>query len=403
MKRRTAFAISVVVSALILGAALMYFDLRQMVEFVRHARRSLMLAGVGLTVAAYVLRGRMRSLARTKAAGVRQPASGALSVVEETRASLRQLGASVELKPAPRYEIHLSIVIPAYNEQARLPRTLLETIRWGTARNINFEIVVADDGSRDETLAIGRLFEESDVRVRVLACPHLGKGAAVRTGMLNANGRFILFMDADGATPLTEIGKLFAAVEAGHDVAIGSRVALHPSEVEVRTSLHRRLIGRTFAFLVGLFAVEGIRDTQCGFKMFRREAAVAIFSRQKTVGFAFDVEILLIAHRLSLPIAEIPVNWVAQPGSKVNLVADSIRMLRDISRLRWLHRNFDASPSPLEGELARLKLAGLGAPAAQAVRTHPAPSHHPVPGGAEYSPDAGAAFDAERRKARAGS
>ncbi len=303
-------------------------------------------------------------LARPKSAVPGRPVTVvSSSVVEETRSNLGQLAASVGLKPARRGEYQLSIVIPAYNEQARLPRTVLETIRWCTARNLGFELIIADDGSRDETLVLGRLFEESDVRVRALACPHMGKGAAVRMGMLNTRGRIVLFMDADGATPLNEIPKLLAAIEQGHDVAIGSRALGRPAEVEVRASLHRRFIGRIFAFFVNLFAVEGIADTQCGFKMFRREAAVAIFSRQKTAGFAFDVEILLIARRLSLSIAEIPVNWVAQPGSKINLVADSVRMLWDIGHLRWLHRNFEARPSPMEG--TQLTLAGQGVCAAQ--------------------------------------
>ena len=189
----------------------------------------------------------------------------------------------MELKPAPKGEVELSIVIPAYNEQARLPRTVLETIRWCTSQNLDFELIIADDGSRDETPALACLFEESDMRIRALACPHLGKGAAVRMGVLNAKGRFILFMDADGATPLNEILKLLSALEEGHDLAIGSRVVQHPGEVEVKTSFHRRLIGRVFAFFVNLFAIEGVADTQCGFKMFRREAARAIFSRRKNL------------------------------------------------------------------------------------------------------------------------
>jgi dolichyl-phosphate beta-glucosyltransferase len=253
---------------------------------------------------------------------------------------LSKLGASVELTPASRGEIQLSIVIPAYNEQARLPRTVLETIRWCTTRAFDYELIIVDDGSQDETLALGRLFEESEVRVRTLACPHMGKGAAVRMGILNAKGRVVLFMDADGATPLNEIPKLLAAIEQGHDVAIGSRVVQHPGQVKITTSLHRRFIGRVFALFVNLFTIEGIADTQCGFKMFSRDAAATIFSRQKTVGFAFDVEVLFIARRLSLSITEIPVNWVAQPGSKVNLVTDSVRMLWDICHIRWLHRNF---------------------------------------------------------------
>ena len=279
-------------------------------------------------------------LARSKADAVPGAAPAASSsVLEHTRSSLNQLGELVELKPASRGDIQLSIVIPAYNEQARLPRTILEAMHWFTNQKLNFELIIADDGSRDATLALARLFEEGDVRVRSLACPHMGKGAAVRMGMLNAKGQAVLFMDADGATPMSEIPKLLAALEAGHDVAIGSRVIQCPGEVEVKTPVHRKIIGRVFAFFVNIFAIGGIADTQCGFKMFRREAAQAIFSRQKTVGFAFDVEILFIARRLSLSVAEIPVNWIAQPGSKVNLVTDSLKMLWDISHIRWLHRN----------------------------------------------------------------
>jgi dolichyl-phosphate beta-glucosyltransferase len=173
----------------------------------------------------------------------------------------------------------------------------------------------------------------------------MGKGAAVRTGVLNATGRFVLFMDADGATPLGEIPKLLAAIDEGYDVAIGSRVVRREGEVEVKTTIHRRIIGRTFAFLTGLLALGGIADTQCGFKMFRREVATAVFSRQKIVGFAFDVEILFIARRLSLSIIEVPVNWVAQPGSKVNLVTDSLRMLWDNCWISWLYPNFEARRS----------------------------------------------------------
>jgi dolichyl-phosphate beta-glucosyltransferase len=278
-------------------------------------------------------------LARPQTGSPQQPMSAPpQNDAEETRSILDQFSSLVGPKARAGNEVHLSIVIPAYNEQARLPRTILETVRWCTSRRLDFELIIIDDGSRDQTLALVRRFEETDPRVRTIACPHRGKGAAVRVGMLNAKGRVILFMDADGATPLNEIPKLVQALANGHDVAIGSRVVQEPREVEIKTSFHRRIIGRGFAFLANVFASGDIGDTQCGFKMFRREAAVAIFSRQKTMGFAFDVEILFIARRLSLSIAEIPVNWVSQPGSKVNLVRDSIGMLWDISQIRWLHR-----------------------------------------------------------------
>lgn len=271
--------------------------------------------------------------------------SGIGKLFEETRSNLSELSAAVELKPAQRDDIDLSIVIPVYNEQMRLPRTVLETLRFCTTEKINFELIVTDDGSRDDTLALVRLFEESDSRVRAMACPHMGKGSAVRLGMLNARGKYVLFMDADGATPLEEIRKLTAALDAGYDVAVGSRAMHHPQGVAVKTSIHRRIIGRIFAKFVSLLAVDGIADTQCGFKMFRRQAASLIFASQKLVGFAFDVEVLYIAKRLSFSVIEIPVNWTAQSGSKVNLFTDSIRMFRDISLIRWRHRNFHGVPS----------------------------------------------------------
>jgi len=278
-------------------------------------------------------------LARPQSASPRHPMSAPPQpAIKETCSILDQFPSLTGPKARAGSEVYLSVVIPAYNEQARLPRTILETVRWCTSRSLDFELIIVDDGSRDQTLALVRLLEKTDVRVRSLACPHMGKGAAVRVGMLNAKGRFILFMDADGATPLNEIPKLVQALERGHEVAIGSRVVQQPGEVEIKASFHRRIIGRGFAFFANLFGSGGIGDTQCGFKMFRREAAMAIFSRQKIVGFAFDVEILFIARRLSLSIAEIPVNWISQPGSKVNLIKDSIGMLWDISQIRWLHR-----------------------------------------------------------------
>lgn len=267
------------------------------------------------------------------------------SILEETRNHLSDLSQSIQLRSVSSSTVQLSIVIPAYDEQARLPRTVLDTIRWCVNEKIDFELLIADDGSRDETLALAQLFEKSDARIRVLACPHMGKGSAVRIGMLNARGRYILFMDADGAAPLAESSKLLAAAKEGHDVVIGSRVRQGRDEVVVKTSTHRRIIGRVFAFFVNLFAIGGITDTQCGFKMFRREVAFAIFSRQKIVGFAFDVEILFLARKLGFSITEIPINWVAQAGSKVNIFTDSLRMLWDISRVRWLHRNLHSAQS----------------------------------------------------------
>jgi dolichyl-phosphate beta-glucosyltransferase len=259
-------------------------------------------------------------------------------VLDRTRRTLETLKANLLLEAPDASPVLLSIVIPAYNERDRLPRTALETIRWCHVHDLAYEIIIVDDGSTDDTLAIAELLEHHDRNVRTLACPHRGKGAAVRMGMLNAHGRFVLFMDADGATPLAEIPRLLRALQAGHDVAIGSRVAQVPGEVTVETPVHRRIIGRTFAFLVNVLAVKGIADTQCGFKMFRHAVIKPIFGRQRLDGFAFDVELLFIARHAGIPVVEVPVNWKNQPGSKVKLVRDSALMLRDLVQIRWRHR-----------------------------------------------------------------
>lgn len=192
-------------------------------------------------------------------------------------------------------DVFLSIVIPAYNERSRLSKTVRGTIEWCFRSVPSYEIIIVDDGSSDDTLAIAKSFSESIDRVFTLERPHLGKGAAVKEGMLSATRNYILFMDADGATPMEETGKLLAKMEEGFPVAIGSRAAGGPMETTVISSFHRKLIGRIFATLVNLLAIPGIKDSQCGFKMFRKEAAKMLFRLQECNGFAFDVEILYLA------------------------------------------------------------------------------------------------------------
>jgi dolichyl-phosphate beta-glucosyltransferase len=251
---------------------------------------------------------------------------------------LNELSAKLVIQASVSEDVYLSIIIPAFNERSRLPRTVLETISWCNRNVPSYELIISDDGSSDDTLEIAKLFADHDKSVRYLACPHLGKGAAVRTGMLNAVGDHVLFMDADGATPLGEIPKLIIKINEGYPVAIGSRVLQNPGETVVTTSLHRKLVGRIFAALVNIFEISGIADTQCGFKMFRKDIVKELFSRQKLNGFAFDVELLYLARKLSVAIAEVPVNWVNQKGSKVRLATDGMKMLKDIFKIRLLHR-----------------------------------------------------------------
>ncbi len=230
--------------------------------------------------------------------------------------------------------VALSVVIPAFNEERRLPQTLLSVVEYLDARAETYEVIVVDDGSRDTTAKLVRQFSRLSPRVRLLACPqNHGKGFAVRLGIMNAVGERILYEDADGASPIEELVRLEAELQKGADIAIGSR-AMVSAETAVRTIWLRKFMGRVFNFLVNVIVVPGIEDTQCGFKLFTRDAARFLFSRQQAEGFSFDVEIIFLAQRAKLQIAEVPVNWTNIPGSKVNLVKDSILMLADVVRFR---------------------------------------------------------------------
>jgi dolichyl-phosphate beta-glucosyltransferase len=254
----------------------------------------------------------------------------------------------------------LSIVIPAFNEEARLGPTLEAYLAYcrHTARRV--ELIVVDDGSLDGTTAVANQWTAQSPEVRLIRlAENQGKGQAVRSGVVNAQGKRILFADADGATPLAEVERLEAALEAGADIAIGSR-ALHHHDVKVKARLYRRVMGRLFHRMVELLTVARVKDTQCGFKLFRGPVAHDLFSRMRIRGYSFDVELLMMAQRRGYAIAEVPVNWTHQPGSKVNLVTDSARMLRDlfIIRGRCLRGQYNAphvapwSEAPLESTAA---------------------------------------------------
>lgn len=229
----------------------------------------------------------------------------------------------------------ISVVIPAYNEEMRIRPALHDILDFFSGQKFTFEIIVVDDGSRDRTAEIVREMKLPDVRVYSLG-ENAGKGAAVRSGVLQAKGERVLYCDADGATPFREVLRLLAAIDHGADVAIGSR-ALLAKDTSVSTVWYRKLMGRVFNGLVNFLILPGIADTQCGFKLFTRQAAQDVFSRQRSQGFSFDVELLFLARKSGYQIAEIPVNWTNIPGSKVDLLRDSLRMLRDIFWFRWLY------------------------------------------------------------------
>jgi len=234
---------------------------------------------------------------------------------------------------APR--IDWSVVIPAYDEAARLPAYLKDVIAYFESRDVLFEVLVVDDGSADGTAERVREISAGRGFIGVHALPvNRGKGAAVREGMRRTTGALKLMADADGATPIAEVERLEAALARGADIAVGSRVLRDPSVVR-QTRLHRKLSGHVFNFIVRRLGVSAVVDTQCGFKLFRRAAADELFGVLATDGFGFDVELLLLAQRRGYRVAEVPINWTDQPGSKVGVLTDGPRMLRDIVAARW--------------------------------------------------------------------
>ncbi len=242
----------------------------------------------------------------------------------------------------------LSVVIPAFNEGERLPPTLEKVRAYLNAGGWRSELIVSDDGSTDGS---PERLPPRFPNVTFLRAPrNQGKGAAVRRGVLRAQGDLILFSDADLSTPIEELEALRRAIVVdGCDIAIASR-GLAESRLDVRQPWWRELAGRTFNRLVRPLSGLPFRDTQCGFKLFRREAAHRLFSLARCDGWAFDVEVLMLAAQLGYSVAEVPVRWINAEGSKVRLFVDGPRMLRDILRFRWwrlrgLYRRPAAEPA----------------------------------------------------------
>jgi len=227
-------------------------------------------------------------------------------------------------------------VIPAYNEAKRLPASLDSVMAYLAQASYAFaEVVVVDDGSKDSTAAVVKDYQRSHACVRSLSNPgNRGKGYSVRHGMLEAKGEWVLFSDADLSAPIEEISKLLAAAKKENAaVAIGSR-ALDRSLVAVHQSGFRELSGRFFNLVMRLLTGLPFRDTQCGFKLYRADAAKEVFSRQILDGFSFDVEDLCIAKNLGLKTLEVPVRWSNVEGTKVSALA-GLQSFTDLAKIRW--------------------------------------------------------------------
>jgi len=228
----------------------------------------------------------------------------------------------------------LSTIIPAFNEESRLPRYLSSIIAYLEGRGDPCEIIVVNDGSQDGTGAAVQALTTTCSFLRLISLGrNMGKGFAIRTGMLAAKGDLRLFCDADGATPIEELHRLERALSSDIDIVIGSRAIRH-IECRVEGTLHRKYIGFIYNRLVRLLAVRGLYDTQCGFKLFRGAAADRLFEAQTLAGFGFDAEVLFLARKWGYTIREVPVNWQDQPGGKVRVFRDSARMFFDLVKLR---------------------------------------------------------------------
>ena len=241
-----------------------------------------------------------------------------------------------------------SIVIPAYNESARLGASLEKVLAYVHAQGWDAEVIVVNDGSRDNTGEIVRAFARKDPMVKLLENPgNRGKGYSVRNGMLHAEGRFIVFSDADLSSPIEEAPKLLNALQAGADIAIGSRWLRAETQTQ-RQPLHRQIFGRIFNLLLRISLGLQFADTQCGFKAFKRTAAQAIFPLQKIERWGFDPEILFLARKLGFKVQEIPVVWGHSGGARINPLIDGAKMFQEMLRVRWysMTGKYGNSPNP---------------------------------------------------------
>ncbi|HEY6074060.1 MAG TPA: dolichyl-phosphate beta-glucosyltransferase [Anaerolineales bacterium] len=226
----------------------------------------------------------------------------------------------------------LSIVIPAHNEEKRLPRTLEQVFAFLAAQSYSSEVVVVENGSEDRTLELARQAAESHPQMRVVQLEGRGKGLAVRKGMLEAAGEYRFICDADLSMPIEEIEKFLPPNLDGFDLAIASREA--PGAVRYGEPAYRHWGGRAINLAIRMLILPGLQDTQCGFKCFRAEAAERLFRLQTLPGWSFDIEVLFLARRAGLKIREVPIHWHYDPDSKVKAVRDAINMVADILRIR---------------------------------------------------------------------
>jgi dolichyl-phosphate beta-glucosyltransferase len=238
-----------------------------------------------------------------------------------------------------------SVILPAYNESARIAATLDRILAHASDRGWTVEVIVVNDGSSDDTAAIVREYAAKHAALRLLENPgNRGKGYSVRNGMLHAAGDILLFSDADLSSPIEEADKLFGAIAGGADIAIGSRWVDRRLQIR-RQPLYRRLFGRVFNLALRIILGLQFKDTQCGFKAFTRRSAQAIFPLQKIERWGFDPELLYLARKFGFVVSEVPVAWSHREGTRIHPLRDGIRMFGELLRIRWYALKGNYAPS----------------------------------------------------------
>lgn len=231
-------------------------------------------------------------------------------------------------------EVHLSVIIPAYNEERRIGKTLASIRKYLDVQTYNYEVIISDDGSRDTTVPIVKIIQEGWPQLRLLtAVENRGKGAVVKHAMLNARGKYLLFTDADNATPIEEVEKFWPYADT-FPIVFGSRHC-KGAHIYIHQATHRKWLSRASNLLIRFIAVPGVWDTQCGFKMFERSAGKNIFANVKMERFGFDIEAFVIAQKLGYPFKEVGINWYNDPDTRVRTGKEAIRTLRDLFKIRF--------------------------------------------------------------------
>ena len=237
----------------------------------------------------------------------------------------------------------ISVIVPAYNEEARIVPTLERLCEYLGERFPGYEIIVVDDGSTDNTSRVVKNLILKSCDIKLIQSPkNMGKGHAVKTGVLASKGGLVLICDADLSTPVEEVEKLGHFMKEGFDIAIGSR-GLRDSDIAVRQPWHRERMGKIFNVFVRNLVMGGIRDTQCGFKLFRGDVSRELFAKCRIHGFSFDVEVLFLAEKAGYKIKEVPIRWLNSPHSRVTLISDPVSMFLELFRIRlnWLLNRYN--------------------------------------------------------------